>query len=99
MSTSRVSDCHNVAVCVPPANRCNGLEQNTKRKTQVHPNGRINYKGKETLADGADPLAETAARAASLVDRAALKAEVSELCRVNTEVGDRVAWIICRYII
>ncbi|CAM9310796.1 unnamed protein product [Ectocarpus sp. 6 AP-2014] len=42
---------------------------------KVHPNGRINYKDKETLADGSDPLAETAARAAELVDRAAMKAE------------------------
>lgn len=42
----------------------------------VHPNGRINYRGKETLADGSDPLAETAAQAAELVDRAAKKAEV-----------------------
>ncbi|CAM9861457.1 unnamed protein product, partial [Hapterophycus canaliculatus] len=42
---------------------------------KVHPNGRINYRGKETLADGSDPLAETAAKAAELVDRAALKAE------------------------
>lgn len=43
---------------------------------KVHPNGRINYRGKETLADGSDPLAETAARAAELVDRAAKRAEV-----------------------
>eukprot|EP00903_Cladosiphon_okamuranus_P005482 g5466.t2 len=42
---------------------------------KVHPNGRINYRGKETLADGSDPLAETAARAAELVDCAAKKAE------------------------
>ncbi|CAM9496749.1 unnamed protein product, partial [Scytosiphon promiscuus] len=42
---------------------------------KVHPNGRINYRGKETLADGSDPLADTAARAAELVDRAAMRAE------------------------
>lgn len=43
---------------------------------RVHANGRINYRGKETLADGSDPLAETATRAAELVDRAAKEAEV-----------------------
>ncbi|CAM9284058.1 unnamed protein product [Pylaiella littoralis] len=42
---------------------------------KVHPNGRINYRGKETLADGSDPMAEAAAQAAQLVDRAAAKAE------------------------
>ena len=46
------------------------------RTWQVHPNGRMNYRGKETRADGSDPLAETAARAAELVDRAAIVAEV-----------------------
>lgn len=43
---------------------------------KVHPNGRINYKGQETLADGSDPFSEAAVRAAELVDRAAAKAEV-----------------------
>ncbi|CAM9514807.1 unnamed protein product [Sphacelaria rigidula] len=50
---------------------------------KVHPNGRINYEGRETLADGADPLAESAARAAALVDRAALKAEVRGLGNIR----------------
>lgn len=45
-------------------------------RNKVHPNGRINYKGQETLADGSDPLSEAAVRAAELVDRAAVKAEV-----------------------
>lgn len=54
---------------------------------KVHANGRINYGGKETLADGSDPLAETAARAAELVDRAAKKAEVRARCTHGGDLG------------
>lgn len=57
------------------------------RTGQVHPNGRMNYRGKETRADGSDPLAETAARAAELVDRAAIIAEVCSINMYTAAVG------------
>ncbi|TYZ63809.1 hypothetical protein PybrP1_007341 [[Pythium] brassicae (nom. inval.)] len=45
---------------------------------RVHANGRINYEGEETTADGADPLAEAAALAAAEKDDAERELALAE---------------------
>ena len=43
---------------------------------RTHPNGRINYEGQETRADGAALGADAALQAANMLDKAALEQEV-----------------------
>jgi hypothetical protein len=50
---------------------------------RIHPNGRINYRGEETRADGADVNAVRAQRAADALDRAAAADEEVAGCIVS----------------
>lgn len=58
---------------------------------RVHANGRINYEGEATTADGADPLAEAAALAAAEKDDAERELALAEQALQQVSGGDDAA--------
>lgn len=58
---------------------------------RVHPNGRINYGEQVTEADGREPGADRAKKAAEALTRAALEADVEEAMKA-VERGEEGEW-------
>lgn len=62
---------------------------------RIHPNGRVNYEGQLTEADGREPGADRAKRAAQELSSAALEADVDAAMKAVEagEEGERDACV------